>query len=81
MTGSFRAQHFQQKSKKFHQLQRKWFNFKPLTPTHPGEAVLGDTGRGGRRKVGVRKLERRKVEGGRREGGVKEERRQEGGLR
>ena len=61
------AQHFQ-KSKKFHQLQRKWFNFKPLTPTHPGEAVLGDTGRGGRRKVGVRKLERRKVEGGRREG-------------
>ena len=80
MAGSFRAQHFQ-KSKKFHQLQRKWFNFKPLTPTHPGEAVLGDTGRGGRRKVGVRKLERRKVEGGRREGGVKEEGRQEGGLR
>ena len=61
------AQNFQ-KSKKFHQLQRKWFNFKPLTPTHPGEAVLGDTG-GGRRKVGVRKLERRKVEGGRSEGG------------
>ena len=79
MAGSFRAQNFQ-KSKKFHQLQRKWFNFKPLTPTHPGEAVLGDTGRG-RRKVGVRKLERRKVEGGRREGGVKEEGRQEGGLR
>ena len=64
MAGSFRAPNFQ-KSKKFHQLQRKWFNFKPLTPTHPGEAVLGDTGRGGRRKVGVRKLERRKVEGGR----------------
>ena len=80
MAGSFRAQHFQ-KSKKFHQLQRKLFNFKPLTPTHPGEAVLGDTGRGGRREVGVRKLERRKVEGGRREGGVKEEGRQEGGLR
>ena len=78
MAGSFRAQNFQ-KSKKFHQLQRKWFNFKPLTPTHPGEVVLGDTGRG--RKVGVRKLERRKVEGGRREGGVKEEGRQEGGLR
>ena len=80
MAGSFRAQNFQ-KSKKFHQLQRKWFNFKPLTPTHPGEAVLGDTGRGGRRKVGVRKLERRKVEGGRREGGVNEEGRQVGGLR
>ena len=75
MAGSFRAQNFQ-KSKKFHQLQRKWFNFKPLTPTHPGEAVLGDTGRGGRRNVGVRKLERRKVEGER-----KEEGRQEGGLR
>ena len=74
MAGSFRAQNFQ-KSKKFHQLQRKWFNFKPLTPTHTGEAVLGDTGRGGRRKVGVRKLERRKVEGEREEG------RQEGGLR
>ena len=74
MAGSFRAHNFQ-KSKKFHQLQRKLFNFKPLTPTHPGEAVLGDTGRGGRRKVGVRKLERRKVEGGRSEGGG------EGGLR
>ena len=75
MAGSFRAQHFQ-KSKKFHQLQRKWFNFKPLTPTHPGEAVLRDTGRGGRRKVGVRKLERRMVEGGREERG-----RSEGGAR
>ena len=63
MAGSFRAQNFQ-KSKKIHQLQRKWFNFKPLTPTHPGEAVLG----GGRRKVGVRKLERRE-ERGRSEGG------------
>ena len=80
MAGSFRAQNFQ-KSKKFHQLQRKWFNFKTPNPHPPGEAVLGDTGRGGRRKVGVRKLERRKVEGGRREGGVKEEGRQEGGLR
>ena len=45
MAGSFRAQNFQ-KSKKFHQLQRKLFNFKPLTPTHLGEAVLWDTGRG-----------------------------------
>ena len=80
MVGSLRAQN-SQKSKKFHQLQRKWFNFKPLSPTHTGEAVLGDRGRGGRRKVGVRKLERRKVEGGRREGGVKEEGRQEGGQR
>ena len=79
MAGSFRAQHFQ-KSKKFHQLQRKWFNFKPLTPTHPGEAVLGDTGRE-EKGLGVRKLERRKVEGGRREGVVKEKGRQERGLR
>ena len=65
MAGSFRAQHFQ-KSKKFHQLQRKWFNFKPLTPTHSGEAVLGDTGRGGRRK-----------EAGKEEGGRREERQRE----
>ena len=55
-----------QKSMKFHELPRKWFHFKPLTPTHPGGAVLGDTGReggreGGRRKVGVRELEERKV--------------------
>ena len=53
--------------KKFHQLQRKWFNFKPLTPTHPGEAVLGDTGRG--REEEGRSKEAGKVEGGRREGG------------
>ena len=65
MAGSFRAQHFQ-KSKKFHQLQRKWFYFKPLTPT-PGEAVLGDTGRG-------REEEGRSKEGGRwNEGGEREE--------
>ena len=73
---SFRAQHFQ-KSKKFHQLQRKWFNFKPLTPTHPpthpGEAVLGDTGRG-------REEEDRNKEAGKEEGGWREERgRSEGG--
>ena len=62
VVGSFRAQHFQ-KSRKFHELPRKWFHFKPLTPTHPGGAVLGDTWREGwRRKVGVRELE-----GGRRE--------------
>ena len=66
MAGSFRAQHFQ-KSKKFHQLQRKWFNFKPLTPTHPGEAVLGDTGRG-------REEEGRSKEAGKEEGGRREER-------
>ena len=62
------------KSRKFHELPRKWFHFKPLTPrpTHPGGSVLGDTGReGGRRKVGVRELEGRKVGGGggREEGG------------
>ena len=62
MVESFRAHNFQ-KSRKFHELPRKWFHFKPLTPTHPGGAVLGDTWReGGRRKVGVRELE------GRREG-------------
>ena len=66
MAGSFRAQNFQ-KSKKFHQLQRKWFNFKPLTPTHPGEAVLGDTGRG-------REEEGRSKEAGKEEGGRREER-------
>ena len=80
MAGSFRAQNFQ-KSKKFHQLQRKWFHFKPLTPTHQERQFYGIRGGGGRSKVGVRKLERRKVEGGRRGGGVKEEGRQEGGLR
>ena len=66
MVGSFRAQNVQ-KSKKFHQLQRQWFNFKPLTPTHPGETVLGDTGRG--RQEEGRSTEAGKVEGGRREGG------------
>ena len=72
MAGSFRAQNFQ-KSKKFHQLQRKWFNFKPLTPTHPGEAVLGDMGRG-------REEEGRSKEAGKEEGGRREERgRSEGG--
>ena len=65
MAGSFRAPNFQ-KSKKFHQLQRKWFNFKPLTPcTHPGEAVLGDTRRG--REEEGRSKEAGKEEGGRRE--------------
>ena len=64
MAGSFRAQNFQ-KSKKFHQLQRKWFDFKPLTPTHSGEAVLGDTGRG--REEEGRSKEAGKEEGGRRE--------------
>ena len=72
MVGSFRAQHFQ-KSRKCHDLPRKWFHFKPLTPTHPGKAVLGNTGREGRRrKVGVRELEGRKVGGGRREEGRRE---------
>ena len=66
MAGSFRAQNFQ-KSKKCHQLQRKLFNFKPLTPTHPGEAVLGDTGRG-------REEEGRSKEAGKEEGGRREER-------
>ena len=72
VVGSFRAQHFQ-KSRKCHDLPRKWFRFKPLTPTHPGRAVLGNTRREGRmRKVGVRELEGRKVEGGRREEGRRE---------
>ena len=72
MAGSFRAQNFQ-KSKKSHQPQRKWLNFKPLSPTHPGEAVLGDTGRG-------REEEGRSKEAGKDEGGRREERgRSEGG--
>ena len=80
MVGSLRAQHFQ-KSRKCHELPRKWFHFKPLIPTHPareaGGAVLGETGiEGGRRKVGVRELEGRNVG----EGGEREEGRQEGGL-
>ena len=75
MVGSFRAQNFK-KSKKCHELPRKWFHFKPLTPTHPGGAVLGDTGR---RKVGVRELDGRKVGGGRREEGREEGGRREGG--
>ena len=49
VVGSFRAQHFQ-KSRKFHELPRKLFHFKPLTPTHPGGAVLGDGGREGVRE-------------------------------
>ena len=79
-----------QKSRKFHELQRKWFHFKPITPTHPGGAVLGDTGREGGRKGGREKEGRSKVAGreeggmreeGRREGGGREEGRHEGGLR
>ena len=80
MAGSFRAQNFQ-KSKKFHQLQRKWSNFKPITPTHPGEAVLGDTGRGREEEGRSKEAGKEEGEGGRREGGVNEEGRQEGGLR
>ena len=72
MVGSFRAQN-SQKSRKCHDLPRKWFHFKPLTPTYPGRAVFGNTGREGRRrKVGVRELEGRKVGGGRREEGKRE---------
>ena len=70
MVGSFRAQHFQ-KSRQFHELPRKCLHFKPLTPTHPGGAVLGDTGREGWRRK-VRELEGRKVGGGRRERGRRE---------
>ena len=53
--------------------------------SHPGRAVLGNTGREGRRrKVGVIELEGRKVGGGRREEGRREgggEGGGEGGLR
>ena len=86
MVGSFRAQNVRQKSRKFHELPRKWCHFKPLTPTHPGEAVLGDTGReGGREEEGRSKGAGREEGGmreeGRREGGGREEGRHEGGLR
>ena len=64
MVGSFRAQNFQ-KSKKCHDMPRKWFHFKPLTPTHPGGAVLGDTGR----KVGGGRREEWRREGGGETGG------------
>ena len=68
MVGSFRAQNFQT-SRKFHELPRKLFHFKSITPIHPGGAVLGETWRDGwRMKVGIRELE------GREEGGGKEER-------
>ena len=79
------AQKFQ-KSRKFHELPRKWFHFKPPTPTHPGWAVLGNTRReGGREEEGRRKGAGRvgggRREEGRREGGAREEGRHEGGLR
>ena len=45
---SFRAHNFQ-KSKEFHELPRKLLHLKPITPTDPGGAVLGDTGREGGR--------------------------------
>ena len=74
-----------QKSRKCHELPRKWFHFKPLTPTHPGGAVLGDTGREGREEEGRSKGAGREEGGmreeGRREGGGREEGRHEGGLR
>ena len=77
MVGSFRAHNFQ-KSRKLHELPRKWFHCKPITPTHPGGAVLGDTVTGreeeGRSKVAGR-------EEGREERGEGGRGRQEGGLR
>ena len=71
MVGSFRAQNFQ-KSRKFHELPRKWFHFKPPTPTHPGLAVLGDTRREeeGRSKGAGREEGRREEGGG---GGTRED--------
>ena len=63
-----------QKSRKCHELPRKWFHVKPLTPTHPGGAVLGETGReGGMEEEG------RSKGAGREEGGMREEGRREGG--
>ena len=73
MVGSFRAQHFH-KSRKFQELPRKWFHFKPLTPTNPGGAVLGDTGREGEEEGSIMGAGRE--EDGRRE---EEEWRREGG--
>ena len=64
VVGSLMAHNIQQKTRKCHELPRKWFHFKLLTPTHPGGAVLGDTGReGGSWKGGSWE------EGCRREGG------------
>ena len=71
-----------QKSRKFHELPRKWFHFKTLTPTHTGGAVLGDTGREGGREGG-REEECRSKGAGREDGGMREEGRrgEEGGRR
>ena len=63
-----------QKSRKFHELPRKLFHFIPLTPTYPGGAVLGGTGREG----GGREEEGRSKGPGREEGGMREEGRREG---
>ena len=43
MVGNFRAQNFQ-KSLKCHDLPRKWFHFKPLTPIHPHRRIQGGPG-------------------------------------
>ena len=72
MVVSFRAQNFQ-KSRKFHELPRKWFHFKPLTPTHPGGAVLEDTWREGGREGEGRSKGAGSEEGGRRKRGGRED--------
>ena len=72
MDGSFRAQHFQN-SRKFHELPRQLFHFKPLTPTHPGGAVLGGTGREGGREEECRSKGAGMEETGMKGGGRKEE--------
>ena len=55
------------------ELPRKWFHFKPLTPTHPGGAVLW-----GHRERG-REEEGRSKGYGRGDGGRRDEGRREGG--
>ena len=64
MVGSFRALNFQT-SRKCHDLPRKWFHFKPLTPTHSGRAVFWEHREGGKEEEGRRKRAVRE-EGGRR---------------
>ena len=76
MVGSFRAPNFQ-KSRKFHELPRKLFHFKPLTPTlpgrgrfrgHPGREERGEEWRQDYLSKGAGREEAER-EGGRREKG------------
>ena len=59
MVGSFRAQNFQ-KSRKFHELQRKWFHVKPREGGREGVYEGLCVSRGGRERRSVKKGGERK---------------------